>query len=92
MGKMLLTSCRALSTPGKFSNVDRYVWVPNTMGIPSLPNLHNAEAPAEGRQTAEYLRSYDQIAAKDNTVECPAVRPCTEVCRKPGAEMSIELS
>ena len=25
MGKMSLTSCRALSTPGKFSNVDRYV-------------------------------------------------------------------
>ena len=24
MGKMSLTSCRALSTPGKFSNVDRY--------------------------------------------------------------------
>ena len=24
MGKMLLTSCHALSTPGKFSNVDRY--------------------------------------------------------------------
>ena len=25
MGKISLTSCRALSTPGKFSNVDRYV-------------------------------------------------------------------
>ena len=25
MGTMSLTSCRALSTPGKFSNVDRYV-------------------------------------------------------------------
>ena len=25
MGKMSLTSCHALSTPGKFSNVDRYV-------------------------------------------------------------------
>ena len=24
MGKMSLTSCRALTTPGKFSNVDRY--------------------------------------------------------------------
>ena len=24
MGKMSLTNCRALSTPGKFSNVDRY--------------------------------------------------------------------
>ena len=24
MGKMSLTSCRALSIPGKFSNVDRY--------------------------------------------------------------------
>ena len=24
MGKMSLSSCRALSTPGKFSNVDRY--------------------------------------------------------------------
>ena len=27
MGKMSLTSCRALSTPGKFSNVDRYAEV-----------------------------------------------------------------
>ena len=26
MGKMSLTSCRALSTPGKFSNVDRYAY------------------------------------------------------------------
>ena len=27
MGKMSLTSCRTLSTPGKFSNVDRYAYI-----------------------------------------------------------------
>ena len=53
MGKMSLTSCRALSTPGKFSNVDRYVLCPCCFGMDAdilrvacweLPALKNAGA------------------------------------------------
>ena len=42
MGKMSRTSCRALSTPGKFSNVDRYELM-DTDSEEYIPNVEREE-------------------------------------------------
>ena len=44
MGKMWLTSCRALSTSGKFSNVDRYANSKNALLLKHPDNDYHQEA------------------------------------------------
>ena len=54
MGKMSLTSCRALSTPGKFSNVDRYEVIIGTNVLQHIPSWERviADKVHKGKQSS----------------------------------------
>ena len=71
MGKMALTSCRALSTPGKFSNVDRYA-------VCVLNDSQNTDRlnPATGAVTEHLEHLVSENRAQSMVLVCSDVCLC----------------
>ena len=71
MGKMSLTSCRALSTPGKFSNVDRYGVSAGVsasiIGLLRYLNAHNIVC----RLVIIYHSCYLDLVLESSRYSCP---------------------